>query len=121
MQDNAPRKGHPHAPMPEGVERMTKQELWDWFAASTRAHRVINDKHRRFFELTTGLNGCLVDNHYQQPHPNEVIEMQRKRILGLSQQMREMKKGYERKIARLEKKVQLANAPAAAKEAEGHE
>lgn len=85
------------APMPSGVEKMTKQELWNWFARCQRAASERKYLKEKFFTMTTGLHSArLCDNPY------EVIELQRKRIHGLETQMAQMQKGYERKFKKFE-------------------
>jgi hypothetical protein len=88
------------APMPPGVQDMSKEQLWDWFQRSTRAHQELNWSTRRFWSITTGLHGVHVERGV--PSPYEAIELQRARIKGLELQMAQMHKGYRKKIAKLE-------------------
>jgi hypothetical protein len=59
------------------------------------------DARRALFTEATGLHGCFTPR--SRPEMWETMCIQRDKINGLKQQMREMKRGYERKIARLEK------------------
>lgn len=84
-----------HAPMPPGVEAMTKQELWDWFHRSQCAAAEQQYLKERFFSVTTGLHSARVS---MLGNPHAIIEEQRKRMRGLEQQMAEMQKGYDKKL-----------------------
>lgn len=81
------------APMPSGVEKMTKQELWNWFQRYARAIAVKSEEEKRFFRLTTGLHDARM-----MTNPLEIIEAQRKRMAGLELQMTQMQKGYDKKL-----------------------
>lgn len=83
------------APMPSGVEAMSKQELWNWFHRSERAAAEQLYLREKFFHVTTGLHSARVSIL---GNPHAIIEEQRKRIRGLEQQMAEMQKGYDKKL-----------------------
>lgn len=91
------------APMPTGVERMTKQELWNWFHRSQLASQEATQLRNKFFVLTTGLHSS---KSATLANPHEIIEAQRQRMRGLEQQMAEMQRGYQRKLQRTVAKVE---------------
>jgi len=97
------------APMPAGVEAMSKQQLWNWFQRTQRAAAETLALREKFFVTTTGL-------HPSRSHllgdPSTTIEEQRKRIKGLEQQMGEMQRGYDKKLRKA-----LAAAQASEKQA----
>lgn len=83
------------APMPSGVEAMSKQELWNWFHRSQCAAVEQLYLREKFFHVTTGLHTARVS---MLGNPHAIIEEQRKRIHGLEQQMAQMQKGYDKKL-----------------------
>lgn len=93
------------APMPPGVEAMSKQELWNWFHRSTQAAAEQTYLRDKFFTMTTGLHSA---RSAMLGDPPAIIEAQRARIRGLEQQMAQMQKGYETK---LRKAISKATAP----------
>jgi hypothetical protein len=93
------------APMPPGVEAMTKQELWNWFHRSTQAAAEQLRLREKFFTMTTGLHSA---RSYMLGDPPAIIEVQRARIRGLELQMAQMQKGYDKK---LRKAVAAATSP----------
>lgn len=95
------------APMPSGVEAMSKQELWNWFHRSERAAAEQLYLREKFFHVTTGLHTARVS---MLGNPHAIIEEQRKRIRGLEQQMAEMQKGYDKKLRKALAAAALAGA-----------
>lgn len=83
------------APMPAGVEAMSKQQLWNWFQRTQRAAAETQAMRERFFVTTTGLHPA---RSHLLGDPSTTIEEQRKRIKGLEQQMGEMQRGYDKKL-----------------------
>jgi hypothetical protein len=75
-----------------------------------RSRREDYRTHRNLFSELTGLHVCHTPRSLTTMR--ETIVKQRDKINGLKQQMREMKRGYERKIARLERGVRpVASLP----------
>jgi hypothetical protein len=95
------------APMPAGVEAMTKQELWNWFHRSTQAAAEQLRLREKFFTMTTGLHSA---RSTMLGDPPAIIEAQRARIRGVELQMAQMQKGYDKK---LRKAVAKTNAQGA--------
>jgi hypothetical protein len=98
------------APMPSGVEAMSKQELWNWFHRSQCAAVEQSYLREKFFAMTTGLHTARVS---LSGNPHAIIEEQRKRMRGLEQQMGEMQKGYDTKLRRALAGAKVAESPAA--------
>jgi hypothetical protein len=94
------------APMPPGVEAMTKQELWNWFHRSTQAAAEQHRLRDKFFTMTTGLHSA---RSFMLGDPAAIVEAQRARIRGLELQMAQMQKGYDTK---LRKAISARIAPA---------
>lgn len=91
------------APMPSGVEAMTKQQLWNWFHRSQLASQESTRLRNQFYTTTTGLHHSKAASLTS---PHEIIEAQRQRMRGLEQQMGEMQRGYQRKLQRTVAKVE---------------
>ena len=89
-------------PMPDGVQEMTKQSLWNWMYRTQRAHTHI-DQMRRWFH--TQIAGENFDHRYTQA---EIIDLQAKRIRGLKLQMQQMNRGYRKKIAKLQAQLEIS-------------
>ncbi|MBC8740460.1 hypothetical protein F6X40_27880 [Paraburkholderia sp. UCT31] len=91
------------APMPSGVEKMSKEELWDWMHRSQTASAEQTCLRNTFFSVKTGLHSV---HSSALGNADAVIELQRERIRGLEMQCAQMQKGYKRKVARLEREIQ---------------
>lgn len=96
--------------MPAGIEKMSKEELWQWFQRSQRAHGELATTKRFLWTTTTGLHQSYVDGG-SIPSYQETIELQRKTILGLRTQMQQMHRGYRRKITRLQRALDCQEKP----------
>lgn len=90
------------APMPPGVEAMTKQQLWNWFHRSTQAAAEQLRLREKFFTMTTGLHSS---RSAMLGDPAAIVEAQRARIRGLETQMAQMQKGYDKKERKAVAKV----------------
>lgn len=97
------------APMPPGVEAMSKQELWNWFHRSTQAAAERVYLRDKFFTLTTGLHSA---RSTMLGDPPAIIEAQRARIRGLELQMAQMQKGYDKKLRKALAKAQAQSEKA---------
>lgn len=90
--------------MPEGVQTMSKQQLWNWFSRWTECHAQGLGFERSAWSMFSGLHGAYLDGEYIRDG-RQVLDIQRNRIRGLEQHQREMHRGYDRKIKRLEKRI----------------
>lgn len=79
---------------------------WRWLWADNDAPLL--ERRRRFANLT-GLHPSYVHNRYVAD--DEIIAMQARKIHGLEQQLNQQRKGYQRKIARMEKLISPAKDP----------
>jgi len=90
-------------PMPAGVEKMTKEELWQWFARCQHAAKVQNTSDKTLFTMTTALH----PSYWQYRNtPWNIIDLQAKRIRGLELQMAQMQKGYKKKFEKLKRQTE---------------
>lgn len=105
---------HKDAPMPSGVEAMSKQELWNWFHRIQCAAAEQSYLREKFFAMTTGLHTARAS---MLGNPHAIIEEQRKRMRGLEQQMGEMQKGYDTKLRRAVAAVVAGGRPTQAADA----
>jgi hypothetical protein len=87
---------------------------WRWFLADNDA--PLRERRRRFHALT-GLHPCYVQNRFVAD--DEVIAIQARRIRGLELQLNQQRKGYQRKIARLERSVAAPKPDSQHTEGEG--
>jgi len=96
-------------PMPDGVERMTKQQLWNWLCQCQTSNNEVSRLRGKFFLATTGLRAS---RSYMIGDQASIIEEQRKRIMGLEIQIAQLRRGYE---ANLRKEVLRMHKPSEVK------
>lgn len=94
------------AKMPPGIERMSKEELYDLYHRHMMAVSEQHNQQRMMCGMTTGLHPSYYRFLNQ---PQTIIELQMKRIRGLEMQMQQMNKGYQKKFAKLTKEAKLHN------------
>jgi hypothetical protein len=82
---------------------------WRWFWAENDA--PLRERRRRFANLT-GLHACYVQNRLVPD--DEVIALQARKIRGLETQLDQQRRGYLRKIARLQRALVQAERSEAA-------
>lgn len=88
------------ASFPPGSADVIISAFMQWLAAravGTGMEEAAKARRDLFIE-TTGLHGCFTPKSVTTM--SQTIRLQRDKINGLRQQMRQMKRGYERKIAR---------------------
>jgi hypothetical protein len=83
---------------------------WHWHAFWSDHGRKAREKRQRFTNLT-GLHACYVEQRYLED--DEVIAIQARKIRGLELQINQQRKGYRRKIAKLEARLALADTSGA--------
>lgn len=91
-------------PLPEYFDKLTKEELYEFFERRSEVSREQTNKQKLIFHATTRLH----DTYYKLwDEPWVIIDMQAKRIRGLEIQMQEMQVGYKRKFEKLKKQFTL--------------
>ena len=90
-------------PLPANIEKMSKEALWDWFQRSTRAAGELYRSRQRYFATSTGLHSSVCRDG-SMPDVYETIEMQRKKIEGLTMQITQMTRGYRKALDKQKRK-----------------